>query len=102
MHGYSNTELGEDFSGLLLMRTAYGVYFGPSGNRYGEAKIFYNHRHDDFIAGSGFNSDIDGLFGNVGLEGFYYLSDNWGVFADFRAAAAYMALAGVTFRYGGH
>jgi hypothetical protein len=104
LFGYAaaDGELGEDVSALLLMRTAYGVYFGPSGDRYGEAKVYYNHRHDGFAAGSGFNSDIDGLFGHAGIEGFYYLSDSWGLFADFKAAAAYVALTGVTFRYGGN
>lgn len=93
--------IGEDVDGLLLMRTAYGVYFGPSGDRYGEAELYYNHRHDDFAAGLALGTNTDGLFGHVGAKGFYYLSDHWGAFADFRAGSAYVAMGGVAFRYGG-
>ncbi len=97
-----DTGMGEDVDGLLLMRTGYGVYLGPSGNHYGEAEIYYNHRHDDFAAGMLLGTNVDGLLGHVGAQGFYYLTRHWGAFADFRVGSAYVATAGVAFRYGGH
>lgn len=104
LFGYAvdDGELGEDVSALLLMRTAYGVYLGPSGDRYGEAKIYYDHRHDDFAAGININGQADGLMGHVGAKGFYYLGKNWGAFADLTAGSGYVALGGITFRYGGN
>lgn len=101
--GYAPEEvdLGEDLSALLLMRTAFGVYFGPADDAYGEAQLYYNHRHDGFAAGSGFNTSWDGLLGHAGVQGFYYLSEDWGLFADFKAGSVYMATAGVTWRHGG-
>lgn len=103
MHGYDGegTQLGEDFSSLLLMRTAFGLYLDPPGAPYGEVKLYYNHRHDDFAGGSSFNTTVDGLMGHGGLEGFYYPGRHWGLFADLQAGSAYLALAGLTFRYGG-
>ncbi|MFW5967084.1 MAG: hypothetical protein ACOCV2_06175 [Persicimonas sp.] len=103
MHGYGGeeTQLGEDFSSLLLMRTAFGLYFDPPGTPYGELELYYDHRHDDFAAGSSFNTTLDGVMGHGGLEGFYYPGRHWGLFADLQAGSAYLALAGFTFRYGG-
>ncbi len=100
-YGTDDTPIGEDISALLLMRTAFGVYFGPSAARYGEAKLYYNHRRDGFVAGMGLNTNLDGVVGHIGAEGFYYLSPNWGAFADIKAGASYMGTAGVIFRYGG-
>lgn len=97
-----DAELGEDLSALLLMDTAFGVYFGPSADRYGEAKVYYDHRHDGFVRGLGLASQVDGVMGHVGAEGFYYLGDNWGAFADFKAGSTYTAMGGLTFRYGGN
>jgi hypothetical protein len=97
-----DAELGEDLSALLLMETAFGVYFGPSADRYGEAKVYYDHRHDGFVRGLGLASQVDGVMGHVGAEGFYYLGDNWGAFADFKAGSTYTAMGGLTFRYGGN
>ena len=100
--GYDeDSPIGEDISALLLMRSVFGVYLGPSGSRYGEAKLYYDHRHDGFIAGTGLGTNIDGLMGHVGAEGFYYLSENWGAFADVQVGSAYMGTAGVKFRFGG-
>lgn len=104
MLGYGGDALtiGEDVDGLLLMRTAYGVYLGSRDDSYGEVKLYYDHRHDDFAAGTAVDSTADGLVGHVGAEGFYYPSGNWGMFGDLQAGSAYIALAGVTFRFGGH
>jgi hypothetical protein len=98
-HYTSPTGLGNKLDGLLLVRSAFGVYLGSQG-RYGEAKLYYDHRHDDFAAGSGLGTRVDGIAGHVGLEGFYYPFARWGAFADLQAGSAYLALLGVTFRYG--
>lgn len=98
-HHTSPTGFGHTLDGLLLMRTAFGVYLGSEG-RYGEAKLYYDHRHDDFAAGSGLGTRVDGIVGHVGLDAFYYPFARWGAFADIQAGSAYLGLIGVTYRYG--
>ncbi len=36
---------------MLLARFAFGLYAGRRADRWGEARIFYDHRHDDFAGG---------------------------------------------------
>ncbi len=85
---------------LLLARFGFGIYLGrpPHG---GEARVYYDHRRDDWaggIAGLGVGSSV---MGHVGTEGFYYLDPSWGVRWEAAVGSAYLWGVSVLYRPGG-
>jgi len=77
--------------GLQLARFGYGLYLGDADQRYGEVLAYYDHRHDDFAAGLGTGGQFDGPWGHLGISGFYYPTQRWGVGAEFEAGSAYVS-----------
>ena len=63
----------------LLVRAAFGVAFGRAGDPFrGEAKIYYDHRHDDDAGGLLASGLVSGVFGHVGVEGLWLSRSGWG------------------------
>jgi len=83
---------GPDRAQLLLFQVAYGLYLG-SGVRAGEAKLFYNHRHDDWAGG------MQGVLGYFGVSGRVNFSRNWGLDAVVERGSATRIMLGAVFRY---
>ncbi|MBU1412821.1 hypothetical protein KKC22_15025 [Myxococcota bacterium] len=81
-----------DRSQLLLFQVAYGLYLG-SGERSGEVKLFYDHRHDDWAGGA------QGVLGFFGLRGRFYFSRHWGVDWLAERGTATRVMLGAVFRY---
>ena len=56
-----------------------GVAFGRAGDPFrGEAKIYYDHRHDDDAGGLLASGLVSGVFGHVGVEGLWLSRSGWG------------------------
>jgi len=69
-------------SDLPLARAAYGWYLSR-----GEAQIYYDHRHDEVVGGLGIGSTFDGPYGHFGAQALYWLTDTWGVEAQFEVGS---------------
>ncbi len=88
---------GPDPFGLLLGRFGFGVYFGDSMLRTGEAVVYYDHRHDDFAAGLGVRGIGGGFLGHVGLKAHQYFSAHWGAGLLIEGGSA--IVAGLSLKY---
>ncbi|HZF50709.1 MAG TPA: hypothetical protein VE093_18750 [Polyangiaceae bacterium] len=106
VHSYPTTTEGNT---LLLVRFAYGVYIGRpcagapgcSFSSAGEAKVYYDHRHDDYAAGLKVRGLGSGVPGHFGLTGSLFFTPSWGVSLDAQVGSAYVAGASLVFRQGG-
>jgi hypothetical protein len=85
---------------MLLARFAFGLYAGRRADRWGEARIFYDHRHDDFAGGLKMPGLGSGPLGHFGLDGRVFVSNRWGARAEVQVGAAWVAGVSVVYRYG--
>lgn len=92
--------LGTDHDQLLLARFAFGVYLGDPHGRGGEARVYYDHRHDDFAAGMKLTGLGSGVAGHFGVDARFFFGENWGVAADAQVGSAYLMGASLLFRQG--
>lgn len=92
----STTEAQE----ALLARFAFGLQMGRRADRWGEARIFYDHHHDDFPGGFKTPGLGSGALGHVGVDARAFFSQHWGVRGEVAAGAAVMAGLSVVYRYG--
>jgi hypothetical protein len=94
---------------LLLVRFAYGLYLGRpcagapgcSFSPFGEAKVYYDHRHDDYAAGLKIRGLGSGVPGHFGVLGTVFFTPSWGVSLDAQVGSAYVAGGSLVFRSGG-
>ena len=89
--------IGDDASGLLLVRFGFGVYLGDSRARTGEVLLYYDHRHDDYAAGMGVAGIASGVLGHVGTSAHYYLTPSFALTLLCEVGSA--AVAGLGLRY---
>jgi hypothetical protein len=88
-------------STLLLAGFGFGIYLGDRSPEGGYVRVYYDHRHDDLAAGLLATGLGSGVAGHFGLEGLYYLSEEWGMRADAQIGSALVVGASGLFRYGG-
>ncbi len=88
-------------STLLLAGFGFGVYLGDRSPEGGFVRAYYDHRHDDYAAGTLATGLGSGVIGHFGLEGLYYLSEHWGVRAEAQLGSALVVGASGLFRFGG-
>lgn len=106
VHDYKTTT---ETNTLLLVRFAYGVYFGQpcagspgcGFSPLGEAKLYYDHRHDDYAAGLKIRGLGSGVPGHFGFLGTLFFTPSWGVSLDAQVGSAYIAGGSLVFRQGG-
>ena len=85
---------------MLLARFGFGLYVGRRADRWGEVRIYYDHRHDDFAGGLKMPGLGSGPLGHFGLDGRAFVSDRWGARAEVQAGAAWVAGLSLVYRYG--
>jgi hypothetical protein len=90
--------VADDASGLLLARFGFGVYYGDSRARTGEAFVYYDHRHDDYAAGLGVTGIGGGILGHLGATAHYFVTRRWALSLLFEVGSAYVAGAGLRYR----
>jgi hypothetical protein len=66
----------------------------------GEAKTYYQQRHDDYAAGFKLPALGSGFGGHGGFYGQHFFADHWGVSADVSMGSAYVAELNLLFREG--
>ncbi len=94
-------DFGEDTFDLLLGRFAFGTYIGDPSRVGGEARLFYDHRHDDYAAGTKLTGLGSGVAGHFGIDGRFFFSSEWGIGLEAMAGSAYVLGGSVLFRQGG-
>jgi hypothetical protein len=82
--------------GLLLLRFAWGLYLGHSG----EAALFYDHRHDDYAGGLKLTGLLSGVPGHLGAAGTWFFGPHWGLSAEAQVGSAYLAGLSLVYRVG--
>jgi hypothetical protein len=98
LHRYRGLET--EGNTILLARFAYGLYLGRPPSPFGEAMVYYDHRHDDYAAGLKIEGLGSGVPGHFGARGTLFFTPEWGVMADAQVGSAYVVGASMIFRYG--
>jgi hypothetical protein len=87
-----------DLEHLLLGRIGFGITLRGASAPGSEALIYYDHRHDDYVAGLKLSGIPSGVAGHFGLLTRWFFSDSVGVALDAQAGSAYLAGASLLFR----
>lgn len=107
--GYALARTDYDLSGLkvpsdlehaLLGRVGFGVTLRGASAPGSEAIIYYDHRHDDYVAGLKLTGIGSGVLGHFGVEARWFFNESVGVALDAQAGSAYLAGASLLFRSG--
>ena len=85
---------------VLLGGFGFGLYLGRRAARWGEARAFYDHRHDDFAGGFKMKGLGSGPAGHFGVEGRAYVTERWGVRGEVQVGSAWVAGLSLLYRYG--
>lgn len=85
---------------VLVARFAFGFDLGHRVERWGQARIFYDHRHDDFAGGLKMPGLGSGALGYFGVEGSAYLTRDWGIRGEVQAGSAWVIGLGIVRRFG--
>jgi hypothetical protein len=85
---------------VLVARFAFGLDVGHRVERWGQARIFYDHRHDDFAGGLKMPGLGSGALGYFGVEGAAYVSRDWGLRGEVQVGSAWVVGLGVARRFG--
>ncbi len=98
-YGYEFAKGAVDANDLLLAGFAYGVYVGHANRApSGEVSVFYDHRHDGFIAGMKLPGLGSGVPGHMGLRGLAYVTPSFGFRAEVEAGSALSFGASILYR----
>lgn len=93
---------GVQSSRLLLGGFGFGLYLGDQNPTGGYVRVYYDHRHDGFAAGTLASGVGSGAIGHFGVDGLYYFTRHWGVRAEAQRGAAFVVGASGLFRFGGN
>ena len=94
----SGTSVPYDLEHLLLGRIGFGVTLRGQSAPGSEALVYYDHRHDDYVAGLKLTGLGSGVVGHFGLGARWFVSESIGVALDAQAGSAYLAGASLIFR----
>jgi len=77
-----------DSDDLLLARVGLGVALRGRAAPGSEARLYYDHRHDDYAAGFLTPGRISGVFGKFGADLRWFFTPRWGVRVDAQVGSA--------------
>jgi len=77
-----------DTDDLLLARVGLGVLLRGRAAPGSEAKLYYDHRHDDYAAGFFTPGRISGVFGKFGADFRWFFTPRLGVLLDAQVGSA--------------
>ncbi len=92
-------DLGTDVVGMLLFRTAVGLYLGHDRVQRGEVALYYDHRRESFVGGLGRPVYWGSVLGHFGVDASFWLDEHWGVRADARLGSAFLGGASAMYRW---
>jgi hypothetical protein len=94
----SGLKVPSDIEHLLLGRIGFGVTLRGQSAPGSEALLYYDHRHDDYVAGLKLSGIGSGVIGHFGLAARWFFNDQIGVALDAQAGSAYLGGASLIFR----
>ncbi len=94
-------DLPNIFSTLLLSRMGFGIDLGASATGWGEALLYYDHRHDGPAAGFKANGLGSGNAGHFGASWRQHVWGGWGFFAGTEIGSAWVLRTGIERQFGG-
>ncbi len=86
---------------MLLGGFAFGLYLGHARDGYGELALYYDHRHDGYLAGLKAVGLGSGVAGHFGLRASLGLWGPWGVALRGEVGSAWLGGLSVLYRRGG-
>jgi hypothetical protein len=107
--GYALARTDYDLSGIkvpldlehvLLGRVGFGVTLRGESAPGSEAIVYYDHRHDDYVAGLKLSGIGSGVLGHFGFEARWFFTESVGLALDAQAGSAYLGGASLLFRSG--
>lgn len=87
-----------DLEHLLLARFGFGVTLRGRSAAGSEALVYYDHRHDDYVAGLKLTGLGSGVAGHFGTTLRWFATESWGVAVDAQVGSAYLAGASLVYR----
>src|SRR5207244_2047402 len=87
-----------DIEHLLLGRVGFGVTLRGQSAPGSDVLLYYDHRHDDYVAGLKLSGIPSGIAGHFGLLMRWFCTESVGVALDAQAGSAYLAGASLLFR----
>lgn len=94
-------EVPADFDDLLLARLGFGAVFRGASHAGSEARLYYDHRHDDYAAGLVSGGLGSGVPGHFGVEARWFWSDHFGASGMAEIGAAVIGGISLLFRQEG-
>jgi hypothetical protein len=94
-------EVPADFDDLLLARLGFGAVFRGASHPGSEARLYYDHRHDDYAAGLVSGGLGSGVPGHFGIEARWFFSDHVGASGMAEIGSAVVAGVSLLFRQTG-
>lgn len=107
--GYGVAKLTYDLQGLnvpadtddlLLAKLGLGVALRGRAARGSEARVYYDHRHDDYAAGFLTPGRISGVFGKFGADLRWFFTPRLGVLVDARVGSTWLGGLSLLLREG--
>ncbi len=105
--GYALARVDYDLAGLkvpsdlehvLLGRIGFGVTLRGQSKPGSEAIVYYDHRHDDYVAGLKVRGIGSGALGHFGVSARWFFSQTLGIALDAQAGSAYLGGASLIVR----
>jgi hypothetical protein len=94
-------EVPTDFDDVLLARFGFGAVFRGKSNPGSEARVYYDHRHDDFAGGLIMEGLGSGVAGHFGIEARWFFTPELGLGAQAEVGSAFVTGLSVLFRQAG-
>ena len=98
----SGLKVPSDLEHVLLGRIGFGVTLRGASAPGSEALLYYDHRHDDYVAGLKLPGIGSGVIGHFGLAARWFFTESVGVALDAQAGSAYLGGASLLFRSPAH
>jgi hypothetical protein len=97
-YNLSGVRVPHDLDHVLLGRIGFGVILRGQSAPGSEARIYYDHRHDDYVAGLKLRGIGSGVIGHFGLATRWFFTESIGVELDAQVGSAYLGGASLIFR----
>jgi hypothetical protein len=96
----SGLKVPHDLEHVLLGRVGFGATLRGKSAPGSEAVVYYDHRHDDYVAGLKIAGIGSGVLGHFGVDARWFFTESVGVALDVQAGSAYLGGASLIFRSG--
>ena len=93
-------KIPHDLEHVLLGRIGFGVTLRGASKPGSEALLYYDHRHDDYVAGLKLPGIGSGAIGHFGFGARWFFSKSVGIALDAQAGSSYLGGASLLFRSG--